>query len=397
MSRERKTSYPLAIFLSTVSTVLPFAGIAYFAYSLIKGDGKVEILSTVIFLVTFAQWVFLKHPLKRMYQKAILDNEYDEFGASKKHKFENLTRAQREEMDLQKTAQMESLLSSSVVKKIVHKGSENPEKDLEALIGMTTVKTKISEMAARMEFEKSTSHGKNKNVSSYGMNGRHFVFYGSAGTGKTTVARIVSGFLYKYGYIKENKCVEVDGNFLKAAEMTEVKTKLVIQRAYGGVLFIDEAYALMNGNYGGAAIATLIKEMEDNRDKFTVILAGYKNDMINLLESNEGFKSRIKEYIEFPDYNIEEMKQIFVAMAHEQGFVVSSEALNNFETRCAKEIKLPSFGNGRTVRNILDETIDRHAVNFGKGLLNSIDRKNEDNKFVICGADVSTSVNRNNL
>lgn len=396
MKGKRKTSYPLAIILSTISTVLPFAGFTYFIYDLLTSINKeIGVLPVIVFLTTFAQWVFLKYPLKKMYQQAILDNEYDEFGNSKKHKFENLTRAQREEMDLQKTAQMESLLSSSAVKKIVHKGSTNPEKDLNSLIGLQSVKTKISEMAARMKFEKESS--KKENFSQYGMNGRHFVFYGSAGTGKTTVARIITGFLYKYGYIRENKCVEVDGSFLKAAEMTDVKTKLVLQRAYGGVLFIDEAYALMNGNYGDTAIATLIKEMEDNRDKFTVILAGYKNDMKNLLERNEGFKSRVKEYLEFPDYNIEEMKQIFVAMAHEQGFVVSADALSNFEIRCAKEIKLSSFGNGRTVRNILDETIDRHAVNFGKGLLGDINKKNEDNKFVLCGVDVSTSVNRNNL
>lgn len=186
-------------------------------------------------------------------------------------------------------------------------------------------------MAARMQFEREAmtkeKQEKKQTRSEYGMNGRHFVFYGSAGTGKTTVARIITGFLYKYGYIKENKCIEIDGNFLKAGEMSDTKTKLLIQKAYGGVLFIDEAYAIMDGTaeYGKAVIATLIKEMEDNRDKFTVILAGYKNDIKRLLDTNEGFKSRIKEYLEFPDYSTTEMKDIFQAMAHGKGYIVSQE------------------------------------------------------------------------
>lgn len=148
-----------------------------------------------------------------------------------------------------------------------------------------------------MKFEQETRKKKyDKKKRQYGTNGRHYVFYGSAGTGKTTVARIITGFLYKYGYIKENKCIEIDGNFLKARDMSDTKTKLLIQQAYGGVLFIDEAYAILDGSaeYGNAVIATLIKEMEDNRDKFTVILAGYKNDMKGLLDSNEALKAVLK-------------------------------------------------------------------------------------------------------
>jgi stage V sporulation protein K len=357
----------------------------------------------VIFVgIGILQWVALKRPLKKMYQQAILDNEYDEFGRSIKKSYDNLTRAEREEMDAQKTAQMEQLLSSSTLKKIVKKGSENPEEDLNNLIGLDSVKTKVTEMVARMKFEQSTQTGKKKTRSAYGMNGRHFVFYGSAGTGKTTVARIITGFLYKYGYIKENKCVEVDGNFLKAGELSDTKTKLLIQQAYGGVLFIDEAYTITEGGaYGEAVIATLIKEMEDNRDKFTAIFAGYKNDMKRLLLSNEGFSSRIKEYLEFADYSTEEMKQIFEAMAHSSGFVVSKEALDNFEVRCNRERDLPSFGNGRTARNILDEVIDKHALNYGNGALirKEGDRMftNEENKFVICGCDVSTNINKSVL
>lgn len=411
--KKRKTNYPLVIVLSTVSTMLPIVGLVYMVYSLFFCDfdtlftlfGCSFTLPILLFFISFFQWIILRKPLKALYNKAIIDNEYDEFGRSKKKSFENLTRKEREALDVEKTFQMEQLLSSSVLKKIIKKGSADPENDLNSLIGMQSVKDKVTEMSARMKFDKETS--KKSKKSEYGANGRHYVFYGSAGTGKTTVARIITGYLYKYGYIKQNKCVEIDGNFLKAGEMTDTKTKLLIQQAYGGVLFIDEAYTIVDGGvYGKAAIATLIKEMEDNRDKFTVILAGYKNDMKRLLDTNEGFKSRIKEYISFPDYNVEEMKDIFISMAHSAGFVVSDEALENFEIRCDKEKKLPSFGNGRTVRNILDEVIDKHALNYEKGLLtpkkppagkSGGKGKNADNRYVLCGCDVSLSANRNVL
>lgn len=416
--KNRKTSYPLTILLQTISTILPIAGVIFMVLMImIKPDWygltakQWEYIGYAAAFVSFTQWVIFRQPLKKMYAKALQDNEYDEFGMSKKKSYDNLTRKEREAMDMQKTAQMESLLSSSVLKRIIRKGSTSPEKDLEAMIGIHSVKTKTTEMAARMKFEQDTRKSRKKKQASgsNSMSGRHMVFYGSAGTGKTSIARIITGFLYKYGYIKENKCVEIDGNFLKAGEESATKTRLILQKAYGGVLFIDEAYTIMDGSggYGKEVIATLIKEMEDNRDKLIVILAGYKNDMKRLLDANEGFKSRIKEYLEFPDYTTEEMKEIFVAMAHAEGFVVSEEALENFEIRCAKERKLSSFGNGRTVRNILDETIDRHALNYGKGILSKKESttannvpeelkewRNDKLKFVLCGCDVSTAVNK---
>ena len=147
--------------------------------------------------------------------------------------------------------------------------------------------------------------------------------------------------------------------------------------------------------------------MEDNRDKLTVIIAGYKNDIRRLLDSNEGFKSRIKEYLEFSDYNTYEMKQIFEAMAHSEGYVVSGEAMENFEVRCEAERRLSSFGNGRTARSVLEESIDRHALNYGSGNLyrTLVDEQGNvqkvtdpaQNKFVLCGCDVSPRPNKATL
>lgn len=179
--------------------------------------------------------------------KAILDNEYDEFGVSKK-KVREPKPCGAERIDLQKAAQMESLLPSSVIQKITQKGSLNPEKDLDALIGLLPVKNKINEMIMRAKFERESikKNGKQKSANSF--SGRHMVFYGSPGTGKTTVARIMTGLLYKYGYIKQNKCLEIDGNFLKAGEDSAAKTRMIVRKAYGGVLFIDEAYAIIEGS-----------------------------------------------------------------------------------------------------------------------------------------------------
>lgn len=413
MKKQHKTNYPLVILAQTISTLLPIAGVVWWIYASVNLSRQYKTLFVIwdlnvtmpmiVFIITLVQFLALRVPLKKLYNKALMDNEYDEFGMSKKKSYDNLTRKEREEMDAKKAMQMEMLFSTSVLQKVVKSGSKDPEKDLNALIGIQPVKSKVEEMSARMKFERGTKFSRRKLRDNYNssMSGRHMVFYGSAGTGKTTVARIITGFLYKYGYIKENKCVEINGSFLKAGEDSMLKTQLITRKAYGGVLFIDEAYTIIDGSsaYGKEVIGTLIKEMEDNRDKLIIILAGYKNDMKRLLDTNEGFKSRIKEYLEFPDYNSEEMKEIFVSMAHAEGFVVSEEALENFEIRCAKERKLSSFGNGRTARNILDETIDRHALNYGKGILtknaSSPDAEESDKlRFVLCGCDVSTSVNK---
>lgn len=205
-------------------------------------------------------------------------------------------------------------------------------------------------------------------------------------THNTTIARIMAGYLYKYGYIKKNKCLEIDGNFLKAGEYSAEKTSIVIRRAMGGVLFIDEAYALMGDQAGAEAVATLIKEMEDHRGDFVLILAGYTNEMRQLLEYNPGFASRVKEYLTFPDYNAREMEEIFALMAKSKGFEVDSAAYPNFDTRVASERQLRSFGNARTARNILEETLDRHARNYMEGKLT------ESQEYLIIADDVSPEV-----
>lgn len=381
-SDNKEWKYYVGLIVSVFLFALPLGLII--AGTLSKNN-KYYVAAAIAFAVFFA----LKKSVEGFLAEGRQAHDYDEFGRSKrKGDINKLSRAEKDAIDLQKTADMERILSSSVIDKMTHKGSKDPEGDLEKMIGLAPVKERMSEMAARMQFEREYNK---KNEPQNSVTGRHMVFYGAPGTGKTTVARIYAGFLYKYGYIKKNKYVEIDGNFLKAGAETATKVKLIIRRAYDGILFIDEAYALGEGAYGPEAVATLIKEMEDNRDRFICILAGYTRDMNCFLETNTGFKSRIKEYISFPDYSIQEMCMIFESMAHDKGFVIHGDSIPKLEERFEKERKLKTFGNGRTVRNVLDEAIDKHSLNVIKGVLQAEDR------FKICPEDISVEIKRKGI
>lgn len=347
--------YLLVILLSIVSVVIPLLGIYLFLTNFSETKQVNILYLSFLIPLLFTKLLFEA----RIKLRNIVD--YDEFGVSKKYgKYERMSAKEKKVIDMQKMADMERILSSSQIKKLTHKGSEDPYKDMKKLIGLRNVKDKMNEMVARMEFERSS---KKMQISS-----KHMAFLGSPGTGKTTVARIMTGFLYKNKYIKKNKCVEVDGNFLKSSTSadTAIKTELIIREALGGVLFIDEAYALIEGSdgIGEQAVATLIKAMEDRKGEFVLILAGYTNEIKKLIQSNPGFESRIKDFMVFQDYNNEELKEIFINMARDNNFVVDANALDKLEERFERERKLSSFGNGRTARNILDECIDKHAFNF---------------------------------
>ena len=390
---DKTIKYYAALFFSALCSFCPMIGLGIFVISFFNESLIMKIVGVIIAV----GGLIAKKPLEELRIKLRRDVEYDEFGLSKtKGRYEYLSKAEKDQIDLQKTADMERVMNTSAMKKMTKQGSKNPRADMDNLIGLLPVKNKMEEMVARMQFESMSNtnkRGKKKEKKENGMSGRHMVFYGAPGTGKTTVARILTGFLYQYGYIKENKCVEVDGNFLKAGADTALKTELVIRQAYDGVLFVDEAYSLMDSSDGSGreAIATLIKQMEDKRDRFILILAGYTEEMKYLLNANPGFESRIKEYLDFPDYNDEEMLQIFIMMAKQSNFIVSEEAIDPFYERISKERRLKSFGNARTARNILDETIDKHAFNYVKRIIPP------NAQYVICEPDVSRNLKRNNF
>ena len=144
---------------------------------------------------------------------------------------------------------------------------------------------------------------------------------------------------------------------------------MLIQRSFGGVLFIDEAYALLDNMSGREAISSIVKQMEDHKDKFVLIMAGYEPEMRALIHSNPGFTSRIKDYFFFESYSVDELGQMFVANAKKDGFTVSDEALIRFKRIMAKAINGPDFGNARTVRNVFDRSRNKHSLNFKKGIV----------------------------
>lgn len=327
-------------------------------------------------------WAVLFKSCNRWYEKSKYTKNADAFGMTSKFDYFSLSDKERKEYDKQRKEEMNRVMPESTIRKATHPGSKKPEQDMAALSGMEDVKSKIEEIVARANYDKQQGK-KGEGFSS------HYVFYGAPGTGKTTFARILTGFLYKNKIISKNQCIEVDGNLLKASAPGEggMKAEILVKYAMGGVLFIDEAYSMAEG-YGNEAVDTLIKLMEDMRGQFVLILAGYTEPMANLLSSNPGFRSRIKDYLEFPDYTVDEAEDIFKSMAKGAGLRISKEGMEKFRERYEVELTKADFGNARTVRNILDEAISKHALRLTRdkkakaNLITSADISGESRKII---------------
>ena len=241
---------------------------------------------------------------------------------------------------------------------------------LDSLIGLDNVKTEIKRIVQLIKYENKRANvlgiEKNSNQS------YHFAFLGNPGTGKTTVARLIGDIFYYLGILEKGQLVEVDRSAIVGRFIGETAklTKKVIDNAMGGILFIDEAYSLAKGgdgsnDYGAEAIEVLIKAMEDNRDKFTVILAGYTKEMKNLMKLNPGLKSRINLDIEFEDYKDYELVEIAKSMANEDYYKLNEDGEKAFLEKIKIEQVDENFANARVARNILESAIREKAFRIG--------------------------------
>ncbi|ROS28580.1 ATPase family protein associated with various cellular activities (AAA) [Rathayibacter sp. PhB127] len=231
--------------------------------------------------------------------------------------------------------------------------------ELDALIGLDRVKSEIKRQTQllRIDTLRQAAGLTTPTLT------RHLVFTGNPGTGKTTVARLVSRIYRSLGILSKGVLVEVDRSELVAGYLgqTSMKTAEVIASARGGVLFIDEAYALALDQYGAEAVTTLVKDMEDHRGDLVVIVAGYSGPMQGFLDTNPGLASRFSTTIDFADYSDEELSAIFARLAAAADFTPTEEAVAAFADVAAAQERTEAFGNGRWVRNVLDAAIARHA------------------------------------
>lgn len=231
------------------------------------------------------------------------------------------------------------------------------------LIGLKPVKTRIRETAALLLVDRVR---KKLNMTAFSPT-LHMSFTGNPGTGKTTVALRMAEILHRLGYIREGHLVSVTRDDLVGQYIghTAPKTREVIKKAMGGVLFIDEAYYLYKPDnerdYGQESIEILLQVMENNRDDLVVILAGYKDRMDQFFHSNPGFRSRVAHHLDFPDYSNDELLQISDLMLESQNYRLSDGARKVLETYIDARRHQPHFANARSLRNALDRARLRQA------------------------------------
>lgn len=256
------------------------------------------------------------------------------------------------------------LVKSSGGKSYKKSSPEDSEEKLNSLIGLESVKEEVRRLRNFITIDnKRREQGLKTTPISY-----HCVFTGNPGTGKTTVARIIADIYRELGVVKQGQLVETDRSGLVAEYVgqTAVKTNRIIDTAIDGVLFVDEAYSLANGDskdFGYEAIATLLKRMEDDRDRLVVILAGYGDEMRRFIDSNPGLQSRFSRYIHFPDYSASDLLAIVKRNLTSNDFIITPEAEQRLKAKVENIVatKDHNFGNARTVRNLFERILEHQA------------------------------------
>lgn len=275
------------------------------------------------------------------------------------------------------TAGAEHEESGVTVKKTEKISLEEALSRLNKLEGLSKVKSRVCDWVDQIKvFQMRKARGMNVPDMSY-----HLVFTGNPGTGKTTVARLMAQIYCALGILSEGHLVEVDRSDLVAGYIgqTAIKTRDVLKKARGGVLFIDEAYSLAKGSgndFGQEAIDTILKEMEDNRDDLVVVVAGYDDLMQNFIDSNPGLRSRFKNYISFSDYTGRELYNIFLGMCAKSQYTVTEGARRAIATYFDDMYRLrdKNFGNGRDVRNAFENVVTLQSKRVAR-LVNPTDEE----------------------
>jgi hypothetical protein len=256
----------------------------------------------------------------------------------------------------------------------VQESDADPMEELKNLVGMAEVKTQVEQLNAwawrQQELKEHQVTAKSPSL--------HMCFSGGPGTGKTTVARIIGRLLRKYGLLKHGRLQEVGRSDLVAEFLgqTAPKTEKLIESAIGGVLFIDEAYALSEPgagggarDYGAEALAVLIAGMENHRHELCVIVAGYPAEMERFIDANAGLASRISRHIRFPDFTDQELQDVFESMAVAEGLKLDPKILIAFQPyirRAKAAVNARQWGNARSVRNILERGIENQSMRLKK-------------------------------
>jgi SpoVK/Ycf46/Vps4 family AAA+-type ATPase len=253
--------------------------------------------------------------------------------------------------------------------------AKDPLFELTSLIGLDDVKEEVKRLRNLLKVRKlRLESGLRFADMSF-----HMVFTGNPGTGKTTVARILAQIFRQFGLVSKGHLVETDRSGLVAGYVgqTALKTSAAINSAIGGVLFIDEAYALKGdsaSDYGNEAIDTLVKGMEDNRNNLVVIVAGYPDKMNAFINSNPGFQSRFNKYMHFSDYLEDELVIIFDKLCQDNGYNLDAEAKLPLRTILRHRIESCSnFGNARDVRNLFEYTVENQANRVAESVSSSTD------------------------
>lgn len=255
------------------------------------------------------------------------------------------------------------------------------ESKLGSLVGLASVKKEVNKLVSYLQFLKKIS-----NKIPIPVLNLHSVFDGNPGTGKSTVARIYGEILYTLGYIKENKIIEVSRQDLVAEYIgqTAIKTQSVINKAMGGVLFIDEAYTLnptSSNDFAHECIATLIEAMEDKRNDLVVIFAGYTKSMKEFINANDGLASRINSIITFEDYSEDELYTIFKSSITDMGFLLYPDVEKRVREIIRNAMKCDNFGNGRYIMKLKQAILMQHSIN-------TKEIQNEEELLTIKGKDI---------